>query len=85
MSDENGYLSHYGTPRHSGRYPWGSGDDPFQHTGSWLSVYNDMKSSGKFKSDTEIARALGILHSLDSVERLSSKELVRSCIIKLLN
>lgn len=60
MSDENGYLSHYGTPRHSGRYPWGSGDDPFQHTGSWLSVYNDMKSSGKFKSDTEIARALGM-------------------------
>ena len=22
---------HYGTPRHSGRYPWGSGDNPYQH------------------------------------------------------
>ena len=21
-------LKHYGTPRRSGRYPWGSGDDP---------------------------------------------------------
>ena len=24
------YLVHYGTPRHSGRYPWGSGDRPYQ-------------------------------------------------------
>ena len=24
-------LEHYGTPRHSGRYPWGSGKDPYQH------------------------------------------------------
>lgn len=23
-------LIHYGTPRHSGRYPWGSGDRPYQ-------------------------------------------------------
>lgn len=24
-------LVHYGTPRHSGRYPWGSGENPYQH------------------------------------------------------
>lgn len=24
-------LFHYGTPRHSGRYPWGSGENPYQH------------------------------------------------------
>lgn len=24
------YLMHYGTPRHSGRYPWGSGKRPHQ-------------------------------------------------------
>ena len=24
-------LMHYGTKRHSGRYPWGSGDNPYQH------------------------------------------------------
>ena len=29
MSEE--YLEHYGTPRHSGRYPWGSGENPYQH------------------------------------------------------
>lgn len=24
------YLVHFGTPKHSGRYPYGSGDDPYQ-------------------------------------------------------
>lgn len=24
-------LLHYGMPRRSGRYPWGSGDNPYQH------------------------------------------------------
>ena len=24
------WLMHYGTPRHSGRYPWGSGANPYQ-------------------------------------------------------
>ena len=27
------YLAHYGTKRHSGRYPWGSGDRPYQGDG----------------------------------------------------
>lgn len=29
--DKNESLIHYGTPRHSGRYPYGSGENPFQH------------------------------------------------------
>jgi hypothetical protein len=29
------WLLHYGTKRHSGRYPWGSGEDP-QHGESHL-------------------------------------------------
>lgn len=24
-------LKHYGTPKHSGRYPWGSGENPYHH------------------------------------------------------
>ena len=31
MNDEELYLMHYGTKRHSGRYEWGSGDVPYQH------------------------------------------------------
>lgn len=30
MSENEDYLMHYGTKRHSGRYPWGSGDNPYQ-------------------------------------------------------
>ena len=26
------YIMHYGTKRHSGRYPWGSGQHPYQET-----------------------------------------------------
>ena len=33
-------LYHYGIPRRSGRYPWGSGDRPFQSASPALSVYN---------------------------------------------
>lgn len=30
LADDADDLAHYGTPRHSGRYPWGSGERPFQ-------------------------------------------------------
>ena len=39
-------LAHYGTPRHSGRYPWGSGDDPGQRTGDFLSRVEALKKKG---------------------------------------
>ena len=29
----NDHLAHYGLPRRSGRYKWGSGKDPYQSTG----------------------------------------------------
>ena len=34
LLDRSDELMHYGTPRHSGRYPWGSGDRPFQRNKS---------------------------------------------------
>ena len=51
-------LMHYGTPRHSGRYPWGSGDNPYQHEDWFLKEYNKYKSEGY--SDTEIAHKMGM-------------------------
>lgn len=52
-------LLHYGMPRRSGRYPWGSGDNPYQHSGDFLSRYDELKKSGM--SETEIARAMGFV------------------------
>ena len=30
-------LKHYGIPRRSGRYPWGSGENPYQSLSGFLS------------------------------------------------
>ena len=51
-------LQHYGTPRHSGRYPWGSGENPYQRNKSFLGMVSDLRKQGL--TDTEIARGMGI-------------------------
>ena len=58
---------HYGTPRHSGRYPWGSGDDPYQRNGDFLSRVDEFKKKGM--SEPEIAEAL----NLSSTAKLRAK------------
>lgn len=50
------YLKHYGTPRHSGRYPWGSGKNP-QRSKSMSSIAAELKQQGY--SEPEIANMLG--------------------------
>lgn len=51
-------LMHYGTKRHSGRYPWGSGDNPYQHSGDFLSRVESLKKKGL--SEKEIADTLNL-------------------------
>ena len=51
------FLEHYGTPRHSGRYPWGSGKNP-QRNKNFLTRANDLKEQGL--SDTDIAKAFNM-------------------------
>ncbi len=51
-------LMHYGTPRHSGRYPWGSGKDPYQNAVGWRGHVKELRDSGM--SENDIARAEGI-------------------------
>lgn len=54
-------IKHYGTPRHSGRYPWGSGDDPQQRNTSFLGYVNDLKKKGL--SEVDIAKGVGMTTS----------------------
>ena len=49
-------LEHYGTKRHSGRYPWGSGETPYQHSGDFISRIDKLKSHGM--SENEILEAI---------------------------
>ena len=51
-------LIHYGMPRRSGRYPWGSGENPYQHSGDFLSRIAELKAQGL--SETEIAKSLDL-------------------------
>lgn len=43
-SDE---IYHYGVPKKSGRYPWGSGENPFHHTGK------ELRNKGKLTEKRE--------------------------------
>ena len=69
-SDGSNSIAHYGMPRRSGRYPWGSGDDPYQHSKDFLGRIDEMRKSGftytdpktgkTFKGDTAIAKSMGL-------------------------
>lgn len=69
------YFQHYGTPRHSGRYPWGSGENPYQRSQNFLSRYdqlfNERDENGKHVfTKKQIADALG-MKTQDLVQRVS--------------
>ncbi len=51
-------LMHYGVKRRSGRYPWGSGDNPYQHSGDFLSRVEELQKQGL--NEKEIAESIGI-------------------------
>ncbi len=57
-NDVGEFLEHYGMPRRSGRYPWGSGDNPYQNNTNFLGYVEKLRKDGL--TDTEIARGLGI-------------------------
>ena len=51
------FLEHYGTPMRSGRYPWGSGKEPYQHSRDFLARVEALKKEGL--SEADIAKAIG--------------------------
>lgn len=57
---DTSYIKHYGTPRHSGRYPWGSGGNAPASTRNrdFLDAIQKLKAQGL--SDTEIARGFNM-------------------------
>lgn len=59
-------LYHYGTPRHSGRYPWGSGEHPYQSLDGFYGTVRQYKKEGM--SEKEIADAMDL-----SVRQLRAK------------
>lgn len=56
----NETLQHYGMPRRSGRYPWGSGDNPYQRTRDFLSRVEELKKSGWEETPENIMNEFGL-------------------------
>ena len=50
-------LKHYGVPRRSGRYPWGSGDDGYQRNAPLKAKVDELRKKGY--SEIQIAKDLG--------------------------
>lgn len=70
-------LSHYGTPRHSGRYPWGSGGDASARNRDFLGVYDELKKGGM--SEVDIAQAMGFaVYNNDGSPRSSGTTQLRN-------
>ena len=62
-------LAHIGVPRRSGRYPYGSGENPYQHSGDFLGRIGEMRKEkftytddkGKtWTGDNAIAKSMGL-------------------------
>lgn len=56
MYDDDEFLEHIGIARKSGRYPWGSGGDPYQRSRAFKAYMEEMKAKGL--TEPQIAKAL---------------------------
>ena len=70
LSEEE--LLHYGMPRRSGRYPWGSGKESYQHHTDFLGRIDELKKSGftytdengkTWTGDNAVAKSMGLTTS----------------------
>lgn len=67
-------LMHYGMPRRSGRYPWGSGDDPYQRGGDFLSRVDELKKQGWTETPDNIKEAFGLTTTQYRTEKARAKD-----------
>ncbi len=88
LSDDE--LMHYGVKRRSGRYPWGSGEHPFQRSGDFLARVEELESDPEFvyvdskgewgpkgkeyRGSTGVAHALGLSSTELRVQRGLAKD-----------
>ena len=70
VDEMNNILMHYGMPRRSGRYPWGSGENPYQGDQDFIArveelraqgvTYTDPKTGKTYTGDTAVAKHLNL-------------------------
>ena len=73
---EEDILCHYGMPRRSGRYPWGSGEDPFQHAPDFYNRVREYEKQGL--SEQEICQIEGVNSKELRIVKSIGKDHIRS-------
>lgn len=71
-------LMHIGMPRRSGRYPWGSGEDPYQHNRDFLGRIEELKKSGWSESAENIQKEFGMTTTQYRAQKALAKSERRS-------
>ena len=60
LEGDTDYLMHYGTKYHSGRYPYGSGEDPYQHGGDFLTRVERLRKDGWKETAENVKKEFGM-------------------------
>lgn len=70
------FIMHYGIPRRSGRYPWGSGENAYQRNSDFLGMVDDLRRQGM--SEAEIAKGFDMtttrLRALRSIAKNEKRQ-----------
>ena len=75
VANDQSKLEHYGMPRRSGRYPWGSGDDPYQHGSvNFLSRVEELKKQGWTETPDNIKKEFGLTTTQYRMEKAVAKD-----------
>jgi predicted transcriptional regulator len=70
----NDILMHYGIKRRSGRYPWGSGEDPYQHDRDFLGRIEELKKSGWSETPENIREEFGLTTTQYRAQKALAKD-----------
>ena len=66
-------LMHYGMPKRSGRYPYGSGEDPYQHGRDLLGRIEELKKNGWTETPENIKKEFGLTTTQYRTEKALAK------------
>ena len=72
--DEMNELMHYGVPRRSGRYPWGSGENPYQRNADFLSRIEELKKEGWSETPENIKTEFGLTTTQYRAQKAIAKD-----------
>lgn len=74
LIDDEEALIHYGIKRRSGRYPWGSGEDPYQHDRDFLGRVEELKKNGWEETPENIREEFGLTTTQYRIEKKICKD-----------